>query len=101
LTNTIIVFTEYKREKTPIFAKDRGGNAMAECNGYAVHGTLRLLQRGDITIAQASEIVNMWIEITAKKFYSEGVLDGLRRNSKSCVQRAHKTHTELCDMGIR
>jgi hypothetical protein len=32
----------------------------------------------------------MWIEIIAKKFYAEGVMDGLRRNKKS--------HQALCDM---
>ena len=52
-------------------------------NGYAVRGTMSLLQRGDITLEQTLEIVNMWIELTAKKFYAEGELDGRRSNKKS------------------
>lgn len=70
-------------------------------NGFAVKGTLNLLLRGDITIEQTEEIVNMWIEITAKKFYNEGVLDGLRRNSKTPHQRDMEAHRRLCDLGIR
>ena len=56
---------------------------MNENNGYAVRGTMSLLQRGDITLEQTLEIVNMWIELTAKKFYAEGELDGRRSNKKS------------------
>ena len=58
------------------------GNVMSD-NGYAVRGTMRLLQRGDITLEQTIEIVNMWIELTAKKSYNEGELDGRRSNQKS------------------
>lgn len=68
---------------------------MNESNGLAVRGTLRLLQRGDITIEQASEIVNMWIELTAKKFYSEGVLDTLRHNKNRLFGKSHQA---MCDM---
>ena len=56
---------------------------MNENNDFAVRGTMRLLQRGDITIEQTVEIINMWIELTAKKFYAEGELDGSRSNKKS------------------
>ena len=56
---------------------------MNENNGHAVRGTMCLLQRGDITIEQTVEIINMWIELTAKKFYAEGELDGRRSNKKS------------------
>ena len=56
---------------------------MSENNGYAVRGTMCLLQRGDMTLEQTISIVNMWIELTAKKFYAEGELDGRRSNKKS------------------
>ena len=69
---------------------------MNENNGYAVQGTMRLLQRGDITIEQTVEIINMWIELTAKKFYAEGELDGRRSNKKS-----EKELQIMRDMGIR
>lgn len=72
-----------------------------EENQFAVHGTMRMLEHGDITLEQATSIVNIWIELTAKKFYSEGVLDGLRRNTKTCVQRSSEAHQRLCDLGIR
>ena len=65
-------------------------------NGIAVKGTLNLLLRGDTTIEQTTEIINMWIEITAKKFYSEGVLDGLRRSHRD---EKHPTR-HLNDLGI-
>ena len=52
-------------------------------NDFAVRGTMSLLQLGDITIEQTVEIINMWIELTAKKFYAEGELDGRRSNKKS------------------
>ena len=68
---------------------------MSENNGYTVRGTMCLLQRGDITLEQTIEIVNMWIELTAKKFYSEGELDGLRRNKKS-----EKEWQTIRDMGM-
>lgn len=58
---------------------------MRESNGLAVRGTLRLLQRGDITIEQGIEIVNMWIECTARKAYKEGQLDGKRQ--KQSIQK--------------
>lgn len=78
-----------------------GKGVIKMSNDFAVTGTLRLLQRGDITLEQAKETVDMWIEITAKKFYSEGVLDGLRRNNKSCPQRAQRhTTRHLNDLGI-
>ena len=56
---------------------------MSENNGYAVRGTMSLLQHGDITLEQTIEIVNMWIELTAKKSYAEGKLDGLSKNIES------------------
>jgi hypothetical protein len=31
---------------------------MTECNSFAVTGTLRLLQRGDITLGEATETVS-------------------------------------------
>ena len=52
-------------------------------NDFTVRGTMYLLKCGDITIAQTVEIINMWIELTAKKFYAEGELDGRRSNKKS------------------
>lgn len=69
-------------------------------NGFAVLGTMRMLQEGNLTLIQATEIVNMWIELTARKFYSEGVTDGLRRNKLS-HQTSPEAHQRLCDMGIR
>ena len=74
---------------------------MTEKNGFAVLGTMRMLQEGNLTLIQATETVNMWIELTAKKFYNEGVLDGLKRNKKSCPQRTqgHAT-SHLNDLGI-
>ena len=68
---------------------------MSENNGYAVRGTMSLLQHGDITLEQTIEIVNMWIELTAKKFYAEGELDGRRRNKKS-----EKEWQTIRDMGM-
>ena len=56
---------------------------------------MSLLQRGDITLEQTLEIVNMWIELTAKKFYAEGELDGRRRNKKS-----EKEWQTIRDMGM-
>jgi hypothetical protein len=64
---------------------------MSESNGYPVHGTLRLLQRGDMTLEDATETVNLWIESTARRFYTEGELDGKRQGQK-------KSHQALCDM---
>ena len=68
---------------------------MNENNDYAVRGTMSLLQRGDITLEQTIEIVNMWIELTAKKFYAEGELDGRRSNKKS-----EKEWQTIRDMGM-
>ena len=59
---------------------------------------MSLLQRGDMTLEQTISIVNMWIELTAKKFYAEGELDGLRRNNKSHAQMSQKPYQNLCDM---
>lgn len=70
-------------------------------NGFAVKGTIHLLLSGAITVEQAEETVNMWIELTARKFYAEGLLDGLRRNSKTPPQRDEGAYTILKDMGIR
>ena len=64
-------------------------------NGYTVRGTMRLLQRGDITLEQTIEIVNMWIELTAKKFYAEGVRDGLK-----CNKKLEKEWQVVRDMGM-
>ena len=64
-------------------------------NDFTVRGTMRLLQRGDMTLEQTIEIVNMWIELTAKKFYAEGELDGRRRNKKS-----EKEWQTIRDMGM-
>lgn len=70
-------------------------------NAYAVKGTMHLLLSGAITVEQATETANMWIELTAKKFYAEGVLDGLRRNDKYGAERAGKASYErLKDLGI-
>jgi hypothetical protein len=64
-------------------------------NGFAVLGTMRMMQEGNLTLIQATETVNMWIELTAKKFYAEGVLDGLKRNKKP-----HQVENQkLCDSG--
>ena len=68
---------------------------MNENNDYAVRGTMSLLQRGDITLEQTVEIINMWIELTAKKFYAEGIVDGRRRNRESI-----KTWQTIKDMGM-
>ena len=68
---------------------------MSENNGYAVRGTMRLLQRGDMTLEQTTSIVNMWIELTAKKFYAEGIIDGLSKNREST-----KTWQTIRDMGM-
>ena len=70
-------------------------NELNENNGYAVRGTMRLLQRGDITLEQTIEIVNMWIELTAKKSYAEGELDGRWSDQKS-----GKEWQTIRDMGI-
>ena len=65
-------------------------------NENKLRGTMSLLQRGDVTLEQTIEIVNMWIELTAKKFYAEGELDGRRSNKKS-----EKELQIMRDMGIR
>lgn len=61
-----------------------------ERNGFAIKGTMDMVSTGKIDLDEAENIVNMWIELTARKFYAEGVMDGLRRNKK--------THQALCDM---
>ena len=48
-------------------------------NGYPVRGILHMLAEGSATLDQTVEIVNMYIEHSAKKCYAEGVLDSLRR----------------------
>lgn len=63
---------------------------MSESNGFAVKGTLDMVANGKMDIDQAVEIVNMWIELTAKKFYAEGELDAKRTSRKS--------HQAMCDM---
>ena len=68
---------------------------MSDNNGYTVRGTMCLLQRGDMTLEQTIEIVNMWIELTAKKFYAEGIIDGLSKNREST-----KTWQAIKDMGM-
>ena len=68
---------------------------MNENNGFAVRGTLNMLLLGRTTLELTTEIINMWIELTAKKFYAEGVLDGLRRNKKS-----EKEWQTIRDMGM-
>ena len=68
---------------------------MSENNGYTVRGTMCLLQRGDMTLEQTTEIVNMWIELTARRFYTEGVRDGLKCNKKS-----EKEWQVVRDMGM-
>lgn len=60
-------------------------------NGYCVRGTLDMLVNGKMDIDQAVEIVNMWIEVSARKGYKEGELDGKRSVSK-------KSHQAMCDM---
>lgn len=57
---------------------------------YAVKGTMNLLLSGAITVEQATETVDMWIELSARKGYKEGVLDGKRPGKKS--------HQAMCDM---
>ena len=59
---------------------DRRERAM---NENKLRGTMSLLQRGDMTLEQTISIVNMWIELTAKKFYAEGIIDGLSKNRES------------------
>jgi hypothetical protein len=93
-------YTESHRRKRE---KERKGSVGVNENenGFAVLGTMRMIQEGNLTLIQATETVNMWIELTAKKFYSEGVLDELKRNNKSCPQRpqGHAT-SHLNDLGI-
>jgi hypothetical protein len=74
---------------------------MSESNGYCVLGTLLLLQNDSITAMQATETVNMWIELSARKGYAEGVLDGKRSNAKISKERDEKASYErLKDLGI-
>ena len=58
---------------------------MSESNGYPVRGILHMLADGSSTLDQTVEIINMYIEHSAKKCYAEGVLDSLKR-----PQRAEK-----------
>ena len=51
-------------------------------NGYPVRGILHMLADGSSTLDQTVEIINMYIEHSAKKCYAEGVLDTLKRTHK-------------------
>ncbi|MDP4159803.1 MAG: hypothetical protein Q8911_08585 [Bacillota bacterium] len=51
------------------------------CNGFPVRGWLNGLIEGSATIDETEETINSFIELAAKKGYSEGVVDGLRRKT--------------------
>ena len=68
---------------------------MSENNGYAIRGTLNMLLLGRTTLEHTTEIINMWVEQTAKKSYAEGELDGRRNNKKS-----EKEWQTISDMGM-
>jgi hypothetical protein len=65
-------------------------------NGICVKGTLRMLQAGTLDLEQAEETVNMWIELTARKFYKAGESDERRRNKNA----PQKDWQSMKDMGM-
>ena len=69
----------------------KGGNGMN--NSYPVKGVLHMLSAGSSTIEQTEEIINMYIELSTRKGYAEGVTDTLRRNEKS-LYKSEKARSE-------
>ena len=57
-------------------------------NGYPVSGLLNMLANKSLSIKQVEDAINQYIEISAKRGYAEGIVDGLRRDRPP--QRAEK-----------
>ena len=57
-------------------------------NGFPVSGMLNMLANKSLSIKQVEDAINQYIEISAKRGYAEGVVDGLRRDRPP--QRAEK-----------
>lgn len=66
-------------------------------NSYPVKGVLHMLSDGSSTIEQTEEIINMYISLSTRKGYAEGVTDTLRHNAK-CLYRSEKPYQSLLDM---
>ena len=61
---------------------------MEENNGFPVSGMLNMLANKSLSIKQVEDTINQYIEISAKRGYAEGIVDGLRRDRPP--QRAEK-----------
>ena len=53
---------------------------MEENNGFPVSGLLNMLANKSLSIKQVEDAINQYIEISAKRGYAEGIVDGLRRD---------------------
>ena len=49
-------------------------------NGYPVSGMLNMLINKSLPLKQVEDAINQYIEISAKRGYAEGIVDGLRRD---------------------
>ena len=49
-------------------------------NGYPISGLLNMLANKSLSIKQVEDAINQYIEISAKRGYAEGIVDGLRRD---------------------
>jgi hypothetical protein len=67
----------------------KGGNGMN--NSYPVKGVLHMLEDGSSTVSQTEEIINMYIELSTRKGYAEGVTDTLRNNAKCLYKEQEGT----------
>jgi len=76
--------------------EEKGGSGMNQ-NGYPVQGVLHMLSSGSSTISQTEEIINMYIELSTRKGYVEGVTDTLRSNAKR-LYKSEKPYQSLLDM---
>lgn len=58
-------------------------------NGYPVKWILHQVQNG-MPIEEAEEIINMYISISCRKGYTEGILDSIKRLKKASLSRANE-----------
>ena len=69
-------------------------------NGYPVSGLLNMLANKSLSIKQVEDAINQYIEISAKRGYAEGIVDGLRRDrppqedEKDAVSRSKSFDTQ-------
>ena len=69
-------------------------------NGYPVSGLLNMLANKSLSIKQVEDAINQYIEISTKRGYAEGIVDGLRRDRPP--QRAEKgVISNVNDKGVQ